>query len=195
MEHIEVKKIDKGFNLIVKGNEAELGYCNPGDFYRGLSIAADALKNNYNINISQKPIFETCGIMLDVSRGAVLKPIKVKEIMRRLARMGFNELMLYTEDTYEIKEYPYFGYMRGRYTETELKEFVEYGNMLGIETVPCIQTLGHLGNPLRWSVFNGMRDQAAVLLIDEERTYKFIEAMIKTQLRRMKYLKKNAAVY
>lgn len=182
-KHIEVKKIDKGFNLIVKGNEAELGYCNPGDFYRGLSIAADALKNNYNINISQKPIFETCGIMLDVSRGAVLKPIKVKEIMRRLARMGFNELMLYTEDTYEIKEYPYFGYMRGRYTETELKEFVEYGNMLGIETVPCIQTLGHLGNPLRWSVFNGMRDQAAVLLIDEERTYKFIEAMIKTTRR------------
>ncbi|MBE7037266.1 MAG: beta-N-acetylhexosaminidase, partial [Ruminococcaceae bacterium] len=53
-------------------------------------------------------------------------------------------------------------------------------NLLGIEIVPCIQTLGHLASPLRWAEYNGMRDQAAVLLIDEEKTYQFIEAMIQT---------------
>lgn len=177
---IEIEKIEKGFSLLVTGNKAKLSYNTFADFYRGLSIALDALKNGYDVSCSQSPVFETCGIMLDVSRGAVLKVEKVKEIMRRLARMGFNELMLYTEDTYELKEYPYFGYMRGRYTEEELKEIVAYGNLLGIEIVPCMQTLGHLASPLRWSTFNGMRDQSAVLLIDEERTYEFIEAMIKT---------------
>ncbi|MBQ4517854.1 MAG: family 20 glycosylhydrolase [Clostridia bacterium] len=177
---VEIKRAEKGFSVSVAGNKAEIAYNTLADFYRGLSITADALQNGYDISISQSPVFETCGIMLDVSRGAVLKVEKVKGIMRRLARMGFNELMLYTEDTYEVKEYPYFGYMRGRYTEEELKEIVAYGNLLGIEVVPCIQTLGHLASPLRWSAFNGMRDQAAVLLIDEERTYQFIEAMIKT---------------
>ena len=27
--------------------------------------------------------------------------------------MGYNQIQLYTEDTYEIKEYPYFGYLQG----------------------------------------------------------------------------------
>ncbi len=177
---IEIKKIDRGFSAVVSGDTGVLGYHTPADFFRGLSIMTDAFKNSYDVSLSQSPAFETCGIMLDMSRGAVLKVDKVKDIMRRLARMGFNELMLYTEDTYEVNEYPYFGYMRGRYTEEDLKEIVSYGNLLGIETVPCIQTLGHLASPLRWSEFVGMTDQPAVLLIDEEKTYKFIEAMIKT---------------
>jgi len=177
---IDVKRIEKGFSLSVSGDNAILSYNLPADFYRGLSIAVDALKNSYDICISQSPAFDICGIMLDVSRGAVIKVEKVKDIIRRIARMGFNEIMLYTEDTYTVMEYPYFGYMRGRYTQDELKEIVSYANLFGIEAVPCIQTLGHLANPLRWSAFDGMRDQAAVLLIDEERTYEFIEAMIKS---------------
>lgn len=177
---IEIKSIDKGFSLSVSGDNAELSYHMPADFYRGLSMAVDALKKGYNVCISQSPAFDICGIMLDVSRGAVIKVEKVKDIIRRIARMGFNEIMLYTEDTYTVQEYPYFGYMRGRYTEDELKEIVSYADLFGVEAVPCIQTLGHLANPLRWAAFDGMRDQAAVLMIDEERTYDFIEAMIKS---------------
>ena len=177
---IDIRKCDKGFSVSVSGDDAMLHYHQPADFYRGLSVAVDAMKNGYDITLSQAPVFDTCGIMLDVSRGAVLKIKKLKDIIRRLARMGFNELMLYTEDTYELEGYPYFGYMRGRYSEEELKDIVSYGNMLGIDTVPCIQTLGHLENALRWSEHSDMKDQPAVLMIDEEKTYDFIEAMIKT---------------
>ena len=177
---VVLRRIRKGFYVNVDEKTATIEYDTPVDFYRALTLAVNAIKTKTNIEVAQSPSFETCGIMLDVSRGAVLKVEKVKDIMRRLARMGFNELMLYTEDTYEVKEYPYFGYMRGRYTEEELKEIVSYGNLLGIETVPCIQTLGHLESPLRWAAFNGMKDQPDVLLIDEEQTYKFIEAMIQT---------------
>jgi len=177
---IDAKTTDKGFYVSVKGDNAEISYHLLPDFYRALSVAVDALKNGYDINLNQTPAFDTCGVMIDVSRGGVIKVEKLKDIIRHLARMGFNELMLYTEDVYNVEGYPYFGYMRGRYTEEEIKEIVSYGNLFGIETVPCIQTLGHLANPLRWAEYNGMRDQAAVLLIDEERTYKFIEAMIKS---------------
>ena len=56
------------------------------------------------------------GIMLDCSRNAVMTPKKVKEFASLIAGMGYNMLLLYTEDTYEIEGEPFFGYMRGRYT-------------------------------------------------------------------------------
>ena len=97
-----------------------------------------------------------------------------------MAIMGMNLMMLYTEDTYEIEDYPYFGYMRGRYSADEIKEVVAYGNMIGIETVPCIQTLGHLAQYIRWGEAGAFAENANVLLPGEERTYEFIEECIKT---------------
>ena len=171
---------DKGFKCIVTGENAEILYHTPADFFRALSIVIDAFKNNKNIEITQSPAFETCGIMLDVSRGAVIKPEMVKKIIRFIARMGFNRLMLYAEDIYEMKKYPYFGYMRGRYTADELKNIVSYADKFGIETIPCIQTLAHLEYPLRWADFSDIIDNGNVLLIGEDKTYELLEEMIKT---------------
>ena len=66
------------------------------------------------------------GVMLDCSRNAVLKPEKVKEFARIIRKMGYDTLMLYTEDTYEIESQPYFGYLRGKYTKEELKDIDKY---------------------------------------------------------------------
>ena len=54
---------------------------------------------------------KTLGVMLDCSRNAVMKPEKVMEFAELIAGMGYNTLMLYTEDTYELEGEPYFGYM------------------------------------------------------------------------------------
>ena len=70
--------------------------------------------------------------MLDCSRNGVMKLSVVKKFIRYMAIMGLDTLMLYTEDTYEIPEYPYFGYMRGRYSCEELKEMDEYGGYRGL---------------------------------------------------------------
>lgn len=116
--------------------------------------------------------------MIDASRNAVYRVSEVKKILGYMALMGHNRCMLYTEDTYEIDGYPYFGYMRGRYSKEELREIDDYGYSLGIEVVPCIQTLAHLKQTLRWSYGEGMKDTQDVLLVGEEKTYRFIEAMI-----------------
>ena len=84
------------------------------------------------------------GVMVDCSRNAVLKVSAAKRLIDALRKMGYNMLMLYTEDTYEIDSQPKFGYLRGRFTKEELKEIVTYGEQNGIELVPCIQTLAHL---------------------------------------------------
>ncbi|MBR3961408.1 MAG: hypothetical protein IKK13_04255, partial [Clostridia bacterium] len=59
------------------------------------------------------------GVMLDCSRNGVMRVDTVKRYAKLLSDMGYNTLMLYTEDTFEVDNQPFFGYMRGRYTKEE----------------------------------------------------------------------------
>ena len=102
--------------------------------------------------------FSTLGIMLDCSRNAVMTVEHFQKWLRRLALFGYNMAMLYTEDTYELPGEDFFGYMRGSYTAEELKSIDEYAAALGIEMVPCIQTLGHLSQILKWPAFKEVKD-------------------------------------
>ncbi|KAG0143252.1 hypothetical protein CROQUDRAFT_49089 [Cronartium quercuum f. sp. fusiforme G11] len=124
--------------------------------------------------------FESLGFMIDCSRNGVLKLNRVKELLRFSTLMGLNMIQLYTEDTYQIANEPFFGYFRGPYTQEELKAIDDYAFSLGIEVVPCIQTLGHLGQMLQWPRYGGMRDTHEVLLAGSEEVYEFIERMIRS---------------
>lgn len=137
-----------------------------------------ALAGKIENDITERTNFKTIGIMLDCSRNAVMTVEHFKGWLRQLALLGYNMAMLYTEDTYELTGEPYFGYQRGRYTPEELKEIDEYASQLGIEMIGCIQTLGHLEQILRWSVYDDVKDTSSVLLVGEEKTYKLIEKMI-----------------
>lgn len=117
------------------------------------------------------------GVMLDCSRNGVMTVKAVKKYAELLAKMGYNTLMLYTEDTYEVPGEPYFGYLRGKYTKEELKELDAYCNGLGIELVPCIQTLAHLNAIFRWDAYEEVCDCDDILLAGEERTYQLLERM------------------
>lgn len=117
------------------------------------------------------------GIMLDCSRNAVMKPEKVKEFAKLIAGMGYNMLQLYTEDTYEIKDEPFFGYMRGRYSQEELKDIDAYCQSIGVELVPCIQVLAHLNQITQWVPYGDMFDCNDILMVGEEKVYQLIDKM------------------
>jgi hexosaminidase len=148
-------------------------------FYRALGLFIENAFKTESFSIVEEPQFSLNGAMIDVSRNAVLKVESIKYTIRKMALMGLNTIMLYTEDTYEIEEEPYFGYMRGRYTAEELKECDDYAFLFGIEIIPCIQTLAHLTQALKWSYASKIRDTEDILLVGEEKTYEFIENMIK----------------
>lgn len=170
-----------GLTVKISEGKAEIIYGMIPDFCRGLCILADALKKGEkDFYYDADRTIEKSGIMLDLSRNAVIKVETAKDLIRRIARMGLNTFMLYMENIYKVEEYPYFGYMRGAYTEEELRAIDEYALTFGVEVVPCIQTLGHLSNALRWPYAQGMKDTNDILLIDEPKTYEFIEAMIKS---------------
>lgn len=100
--------------------------------------------------------FRTQGVMVDVSRNMVLREEYLKRWLRHLALCGYNLLMLYTEDTYDLPGEPFWGYMRGRYSAEMIRRLDAYAKTLGIELVGCIQTLGHLEQVIRCTMPMGM---------------------------------------
>ena len=121
---------------------------------------------------------ETFGVMLDLSRNAVMSLPSFKQYLIYLKKMGYNCVYFYNEDCYEIPEEPHFGYLRGRYSIAEMKELDAFADSLGIEIIPCIQTLAHLRSYSRWG--KAPFEMNDTLMVDEPRTYELVERMIKT---------------
>lgn len=124
--------------------------------------------------------FQKLGVMLDCSRNAVMTVDTYKKMVDILSSLGYNTIRLYTEDTYEVDNEPYFGYLRGRYTKDEIREMDAYAKERGVELIPCIQTLAHLGTIFRYFEYGKIRDVDDIVLVDDERTYTLIDNMFKT---------------
>lgn len=166
----------KGLGVVCDGEAATITWAEPVQFYRALSLLP---LPPAPCEIREMPRFRDVGVMFDCSRNGVLAPETAKFFLRKMALMGLDLAMLYTEDTYTVPEQPFFGYKRGRYTFDELKALDDYAAMLGIELCPCIQTLGHLGRVLHWPAFEQVRDNSQVLLADREETYELLDQMIR----------------
>lgn len=166
------------FSAEFDGQTLRVEYCEPVQFFRALSYLKRADHRRFALH--RQPVFEHNGVMLDGSRNAVPRVETVKMVLRKMALMGLNTLMLYTEDTYEVPEQPYFGYLRGRYSVEALRGLDSYAAALGIELVPCIQTLAHLERALHWpQVDAALRDTEDILMVGEEKTYAFIEQLLR----------------
>lgn len=165
----------------ISENSVKIGYSSISDFCRGVSLAILSFREGKTQQfIRQEPIFKSTGIMLDVSSSSVLSVEGVKKYIDYMAAVGLNMLMLYTEDTYEVKKYPQMGYLRGKYTQEELREIDAYAAEMGVELIGCIQTLGHLSEVVKWADFSDIAENDHLLLPGEERTYEYIEECIKT---------------
>lgn len=125
--------------------------------------------------MDNKNTFRHFGTMLDCSRNAVMSVPSVKRWIDLTSDLGYNSLMLYTEDTYEVDDNPYFGYMRGRYSQEELKEIDAYAASKGMELIPCIQTLGHFTALLNLPAYRHLRDADDVILAGEDEVYELID--------------------
>ncbi len=125
--------------------------------------------------------FDKFGVMIDCSRDAVPNVAGLKRFLATVSKMGYNVAMLYTEETYEVENEPYFGYKRGRYSMEEIREVDSFAASVGIELVPCIQTLAHVGSLKRWREYrHKIFDIDDIMLVDEPRTYELIENIFAT---------------
>jgi len=173
------QKGEKGYRLVRNGGGIDVVYGRPIDAFRALGCILAGEPRAGGKSDTQKAHFEMLGVMMDCSRNAAPRVSTLKKWLRRMALMGVNTLLLYIEDMYTVPGEPYFGYMRGRYTQRELREIDSHAALFGIEVIPCIQTLGHLAQILKWPAYADVADTPHELLVGERATYRLIEKMIK----------------
>lgn len=167
--------------VFYENGKGEIAYKHTNQFFRAFSMFIEKIqKGETEFSIKETNQFKTVGPMFDFSRNAVMNQDSFYEMIRMLAMMGHNSAMLYMEDTYEVKAEPYFGYMRGRYSQEELKRLDDYAHQFGIELIPCIQTLAHLEEFLKWDAAYHYKDTRGALLLESEETYTLLENMIKS---------------
>ncbi|MBO5480802.1 MAG: beta-N-acetylhexosaminidase [Clostridia bacterium] len=179
-ENTVYQQREKGLSLTLENGKYTVGYSSAADIARAALLA----KRNNGIaeyRLQEQSDYDDLCFMVDCSRNAVHNLPTVKKLIRNIAMLGFNSIMLYTEDTYQIKDEPVFGYLRGGYTIEEMKEIDAYACSFGIEVIPCIQTLAHLRGLKRWYAdYQGIFDCEDILMVGEERVYALIENMFKT---------------
>ncbi|MBQ8683552.1 MAG: beta-N-acetylhexosaminidase [Clostridia bacterium] len=175
---VTVEPGEEGLSVTFTATGATVRYHKPVELFRALS----RLVENYDSreDVSEIPAYEDLCVMYDLARNGVFTVDTCKRTIRHLALMGYTSVQLYLEDCYEVDGYPYFGYLRGRYTKAELKEIARYGDRFGVEVVPSIQVLAHMRGVTRWAAFSKVRDCNDILLVDEPETYKLIDAMFTT---------------
>ena len=179
-KEIDVKE-GIGLTVTVTGDKAAIAAESKPALARAFfRFAQEKAAGKKDLAIHEEKHFDSCGAFLDFSRNGVMTVDACKRYMDYSAALGLNLIVLYTEDTFAVPEYRYMGYLRGRYSQDEIREMDTYAQSLGIELVPCIQTLAHLGNFLQWKENQHMKDQPTILLIDDEDTYAFIEAEIRS---------------
>lgn len=168
----------EGIAISREGGEVELRLDDRGRVYRALTILkthADEERFEY----AEGRYFDTCGAMFDGSQASsLLNVASCKKLMLALAGMGYNQMMLYCEDCYELPGEPYWGNMRPRFSQADFRALDDYADSLGLELVPCIQTLGHLTEAIKRPPYARLADTKSVLMVDEEATYAFLEKMI-----------------
>ena len=135
---IHLKQDSKSFaKFIFKTKELFISYKELNDVFRLISETENSsLSEDLYIELDRK--FEKFSLMIDLARDNVLKVETIKKVIRYMSLFGYNCLKLYLEDVFEVKNEPYFGYLRGRYKPTELKEIVDYASVFGSSYSPII---------------------------------------------------------
>ncbi len=113
-----------------------------------------------SMKIHDYPMIPNRGFMLDISRGRVPKQELLKEHIRILADMKYNQFQLYLEDiVFDFKHFK--EYCNDVISVEEIKELVKYCEDRFIDLIPNQNTLGHMN---KWVMIPEIADFA---ILDE----------------------------
>ena len=163
----------------LKGGVGTIYYKEKCHFFRELGVFVENARKSDSFDITEDGFFKTVGLMFSTTYSTP----KVDEFCKYIdymALLGYNLLMLYTEDNIPLEGRPFFGYMHGKYSEDEIRTMDDYAYDYGIEMMPCLECYGHMQNYLYWAEAADIKDTPTVLLAREPKTFEFLEQLIKT---------------
>ena len=176
---VTAKQGDK-IGVSLKNGSATIYYRDKVQFFRGIGVLAENAKLSDSFEIFEDGYFESITTMIDTSRCGAPTVASFKSLVDYLAVMGYGGMLIYIEDMIKLDDYPYFGYMRGRYTVEELREIDDYAYEYGIEVIPCLECYGHMEKYLIWPEATPIKDTSGVLMAREPKTFEFLDKLIST---------------
>ncbi|MGB9768808.1 MAG: beta-N-acetylhexosaminidase [Dictyoglomus turgidum] len=146
---LRIRKIEKkGNGIEIKEDEVIIW----GDENIAYATILQLLMQNPNklpkVIIEEEFSFKFRGYHLDIARGGVPHLREFKRILKWLFILKYNYFAIYFEDLFPWKKYPEIGALRGRLTEEEIREIINYGRRLNIEVFPSLELCGHMENIL-----------------------------------------------
>lgn len=145
----KIKKINReGNGVIIKDKEIEIWGEENIAYATIIQLLIQNPKSLPDVTIEEEFTFKFRGYHLDIARGGVPNLKEFKRILRFLFVLKYNYFGIYFEDLFPWKKYPDIGALRGRLSEEELKEIINYGKNLGIEVFPSLELCGHMENIL-----------------------------------------------
>lgn len=139
------------------------------------------LRKGKNMMNPSKKLF---AVSADFSGPGKMTVPALKEFILNLSKFGYNAFLLSMADTYEVKEEPYFGYLKGKYTKSEIQELDSYCVSLGVELIPDIQVLAHVGTMFKWPHYWDYCDTGDILLVGDKKVKILLDHMF-SSLREM----------
>ncbi len=148
--HRDASLCPQEFQLDLSTEPPELASADDAGFYYGLRTFAELLATPSSVprcRISDAPEFSRRGYLLDISRGKIPLLEELKQLIRALSRLRYNELQLYIEHPFAFAAAEPVWADSGALEAHEIMELDEFCREHFIELVPNLNSFGHLG---RW---------------------------------------------
>lgn len=133
-----------GTGLKVKDREITIWGDESVDYATILQLVKQGKGRLPEVKILESLKFKFRGYHLDIARGGVPNIETFKTVLKWLFLLKYNHFAIYFEDLFPWRSHPHIGKSRGRMTEDELNEIIEYGKHLGIEVFPSLELSGHM---------------------------------------------------
>jgi len=153
-----VKTKRKGTGLEVKDKEITIWGNVLVDYATILQMVKQGRSLMAEVTVEEHLKFSFRGYHLDIARGGVPKVETFKRMLRWLFLLKYNYFAIYFEDLFPWKKHPEIRRHRGRLTEDELSEIIEYGKNLGIEVFPSLELSGHMEHILTLPEFRNFSE-------------------------------------
>ncbi|MBO3767811.1 MAG: beta-N-acetylhexosaminidase [Thermoproteota archaeon] len=140
------------------------------------------------VKVEEEFKFSFRGYHLDIARGGVPKVETFKKLLRWLFLLKYNYFAIYFEDLFPWRKYPQIGIHRGRLSDEELNEIINYGKKLGIDVFPSLELAGHMEHilslPEFWEYSEWHNPREGCLDVSNEKAREFAYDLLKEVVER-----------
>lgn len=182
----ETGSTPQGFRLRVDADNVLIQGDAPGLRYGAEALAQLAGPDRVipAVHLRDGPALRRRGFLLDISRGKVPRMDTVRRIIELLARLRYNEFLLYTEHTFQFERHPEISAGSGGYSAREIREIDAHAQRHGVELVPCLQTFGHFRRILEKAPYRALAESDRLWSVSPEApgTYPLLREMLEEYL-------------